>query len=225
MRNVLFVFIVMFAFPAYAGWVEALFPSLRVDDTKPTADGRAPFAAKEDTVVNKPKNSLAILKDEAEKKGVDLDQPHLLSEDISQWVDDAVSLALNVDGAAAQKAFIVDERIFTKGGREQYLTFLQEKNVQKVIDDGRFKVVSYVEDVPLLINEGAVNGVYRWLYRVPVVMSYMDRNMKSYQNSRPVTQKASIEVQVGRSVSNVNDAGLLIERWSGTLKPFKEASR
>lgn len=221
-RIVFFIMIFGFwAVPAQAGVLEFFFPSLRTDPSTPTQDGKAPFAVQEEMGPGQPKNSLDALKVEAEKRDVSLDSAHLLSADISQWVGDSVSSAMNFESAQAQKMFIVDEKIFTKAGREQYLKFLEEKNIQKVIDTNRYRVSSFVEDTPVLVNEGAVNGVYRWLYRVPVVVSYMDRGMKSYENAKPVTQKAMIDVQIGRAMGAVNDTGVLIERWSGTIKPFK----
>ena len=52
------------------------------------------------------------------------------------------------------------------------------------------------------------------------VLTYMERGMRTYENRSPTTQKATIEVQLGRTSHAVNEPRLLIERWSGKIEPY-----
>ena len=92
-----------------------------------------------------------------------------------------------------------------------------------VIQDGRFHVRSYVNQQPLLLNEGVVNDRYRWLFRVPVIISYMDKNMATYKGGdAELTQKATLNIQIGRIKADDKPDGLQIEQWSGKVEPMEE---
>ncbi len=201
--------------PAQAGLLEFFFPSLRSDESDPTRGGYAPFA-------EAPENASESGFLERIPEGTQpLDQSHRPSNEISEWVADAVVESLNFNEAAYKDDFAGSVKYFTDAGRAQYETFLREKKIYDVLRSGRFYVRSYVEDTPLLLNEGAVNGVYRWLYRVPVVATYMDREMESYEEAEPVSHRFTLDVQVGRTHANRAVDGLIVETWGGKVEAMR----
>ena len=217
----LFLFICsffVFAFPAisHAGIIEFLFPSLREEEYDPTEDMIAPFAVGQGAEEMEKLESLP----EGE---VSLSRPHRLSQEIGQWVMTAAGEAMNFDAGSAEAQINARNHYFDTTGRNQYVAFLRDQKILSVIQDGRFNVRSYVDGQPLLLNEGVVNERYRWLFRVPVVVSYMDKNMTSYKGAEAkLVQKATVNIQIGRIKADDKPEGLQVEQWSGSMAPMEK---
>ena len=79
------------------------------------------------------------------------------------------------------------------------------------------KLNTFSEDRPVLIQEGLLDTAYRWVFRVPVVLTYIDRNAKTMKGKTPPkqqTQRVTINIQITRVSTKENFEGLKIERWS-----------
>ncbi|MGB0720187.1 MAG: DotI/IcmL family type IV secretion protein [Bdellovibrionales bacterium] len=196
---------------AQAGWLEFFFPSLKDQGPDPAQTLVAPFAAQEQEGEAQEKL------DHLPVNAVPLDKPHRLTHEVTDWVMQNTGFVLNFPSEDPNQDFAAIAPLFDDFGRGQFTAFLTDNNIMKVIQTRRYAVRSYVDDTPLLLNEGAVEGRYRWLYQVPVVISYMDRAIQSYRDGEAVNQKAMLQIQVGRSADAQNDDGLLFERWSGTI--------
>ncbi|HQX28351.1 MAG TPA: DotI/IcmL family type IV secretion protein, partial [Alphaproteobacteria bacterium] len=135
--------------------------------------------------------------------------------EIGAWLTNSLSEAMTFDKGNHKEMLKADEKYFNETGKVEYLKFLADHNIMKVIESEKFDVRSFVQGQPLLLNEGAVNGVYRWLYEVPMMVSYMERGAKSYKDLEPVNQQLVLTVQVGRVSGVMDGTAILIERWSG----------
>lgn len=152
-----------------------------------------------------------------------IESAHRPSAQIGEWATMAVSEALTFDKENYQQEMEENTAHFDAVGKEQYLTFLNENSLIRVLESGRFNIRSFVQEVPLLLNEGAVDGSYRWLFQVPVMVSYMDRNMKGYKGAaEPVNQLIVLTVQVGRTADLTPGHDVIIERWSGKAQAIKK---
>lgn len=200
--------------PAQAGIIEFLFPTLKKKEPNPGETLLAPFADAENNAEQSQSEKVASLPENA----IPLDKPHRVTSDITKWVETATAEVMNFTSQNYQNDLSAAQKLFDNGGNSQYTTFLRDKNIMKVLESGRYKVNSHVEDTPLLLNEGVVQGRYRWLYQIPVMITYIDRNASGYEDAKPINQKAQITLQVGRSKDAENADALLIERWSGKVK-------
>lgn len=197
--------------PNIPKFLQFLFPSLRTADDDPTRTLQAPFATPEETTDEAPK--LAQPEDT-----IPLDQPHRASADITEWVINTASDLMMFEDSDYKQKLEDTKRYFDEGGRGQYEAFLNDTKIIKVLESGKYEVRSYVSDAPLLLNEGAVSGRYRWLYEVPVMVSYLPRGSSTYKNLEPVNQSIVIRLQLGRSADAETDLRLQVERWSGKAK-------
>lgn len=207
------VFYALTLSPAQAGLIEFLFPSLKKQEEDPSQTLQAPFADKKAQSDHVPLKSGTL-----PENAIALDQPHRNTSQIMEWVINATAGALtfnqtNTDELATKQAS------FATSGYTQYEQFLTTNNIKKVVESGQYTIRSYVNDSPLLLNEGAANGTYHWLYQVPVVISYMNRTNKDYKGGGTATnQKMMITVQVGRSATTEDKMGLVIETWAGKVE-------
>lgn len=208
--------------PAQAGLLEFFFPSTRKKEYDPTYTMQAPFAVDEEArqkQIEQQSDPNAVRpatpKHAMPENNTPLNQPHRDNKEISAWLTTATSEAMTFDQPDYKALLKKDEQYFNETGKTEYMKFLNDHNIIKVLESGKYDVRSFVQGQPLLLNEGAVNGVYRWLYEVPMMVSYMDRGAKSYKDLEPVNQQLTLTVQVGRIGGVMEGEAIVIERWSG----------
>jgi hypothetical protein len=155
--------------------------------------------------------------------GIPLSKPHLVNNDVAEWVMEAAGEVMNFPTNDVQAELEVRKKYFDTNGHKQFHKFLHDKKIIKAIESNSYSVKSYVENVPLLLNEGVVKERYRWLFQVPVVVTYMDRKVDSYKKSKRklITHRAMVNVQIGRIARENDPIGLQIEQWSGKLEPLE----
>lgn len=200
---------------AQAGLLEFLFPTLRNSGPDPSQTLQAPFAnppaASEaeqgaPAVIALPENDIPI------------DKPHRSSQAVGEWAMTVVNESMTFISDAPAQELQASKKNFKTEGRQQYEAFLQQNNIIKVLQSGTFYIRSFADNAPLLRTEGVAGGAYKWVFDVPLTVSYMKRNEKDYRKATPINQDMTITVQVGRSKEAGNEEGVLIERWSGKVK-------
>ncbi len=231
-RSVIFSVMILFccAFaappPAHAGIIDFFFPSLKKKEVDPSDTLRAPFMelqAQEEGAPppERPADfNLGLLRDAA--NAVPLESAHRKDEEIAQWLVVAVSDSLAFDPQGAEAQLAENDVYFSEGGKADYLKFLQESEILRAVQSGRYQIRNFVQDDPLMLNKGAVSGRYRWLFEVPVMLSYIDSSATTYEKVEPVNQILDIKIQVGRVPEKRGENNILIERWSGTVQPSGE---
>jgi hypothetical protein len=182
-------------------WFPAIFPP---EDTGPRPEDtlQSPFG--DNTAA--PAGAIEGLEWRGSEKPVDqiiteLSVPHRAIREITEW------------GVT---------QVFDQAGYQQYLSFLTDNNITKVLDSGKFHMRSFVRQHPLLLNEGAVDGRYRWLYEIPMMISYMEPNMAGYEEAEPVSQSMLLRIQIGRVKNADGTDGMAIETWNGKLEKLEK---
>lgn len=198
---------------AQANVIEFLFPSLRKKEPDVSQTLQAPFAAPPEDA-----RPVAEAQRGLPENAVPLDQPHRADAAISEWLVTAASEAMMFTQDDYKQDMAQTTRNFDAAGRKEYEAFLLEKSILQVLESKKFYIRCFVQELPLLLNEGAVQERYRWLFEVPMMLSYMDRGMTDYKKADPVSQRVILTIQIGRSPDAQNAGGLVIERWSGKLE-------
>lgn len=202
--------------PAHASVLEFFFPSLRDTTDDPSETLQAPFAEEkkvDEGVEENPK-----------KQNVPLKLPHRATGEITQWAVTTVSDVMTFEKDYKEQ-MEASKSLFDKGGRGQYDAFLTENKIMNVVESGQYDVRSYVRDKPLLLNEGDVQGRYRWLYEVSLMTSYIPRGVKNYKEIEPVSRNMTLRIQVGRSAEADNELGLQVELWSGKAEKKRKKDK
>lgn len=218
-----FVFIVLaagFFFvsgPSHAGIMDFFFPSLKDEADDPTQTLQAPFSSGS---VDENNGDAQVLRQP--KNTVPMDMAHLANTDIRNWTVTVVSEALTFKAGEDISEKMVFKKYFNTLGAEQYNEFLSAQKILDVVASGQYDIRSYVSESPLLINDTAVGGRYRWLYDVPLTLSYMKRGVDDYKALEAVNQNFIIRIQIGRSNAAENEDGLLVERWGGRVNKVKK---
>lgn len=205
---------------AQAGILQFLFPSLKnTSEPDPAQTLQAPFAQPAVPVVPTAQGQPAPQASLPENF-VPLDVPHRNSEQVAEWLMMTVSEALTFTDVNYQTSLDKSAVYFNPAARQQFLTFLQEANIQPTLHAAQYNVRSFVTEAPLLLNEGAIEKRYRWLYEVPVMVSYMAKGADGYKKNaaQPVNQMLTLKIQVGRTTDHAEiGKDIIIETWAGTV--------
>ncbi|MCI5061268.1 MAG: DotI/IcmL family type IV secretion protein [Alphaproteobacteria bacterium] len=201
----LFRFSFMVAFIAFLGvFVYAYITEVTI---KPPEGNMAPFAQ---TLVAKGTNSLL-----PEERSLPLESPHLTDKELKVWSSRAISEALTLSKAK----YIITQRdirpYFTVSGLKQYQDYLKSSGIEKSVKDNSFTLSVFVEQPPLLLNGSSIKGIYRWLYQVPVTISFLPVGSGGYDRGAEVTnRKLNVTVQMRRVRLDDNPNAIQIESWA-----------
>lgn len=147
---------------------------------------------------------------------VPLEERHRPNTEISRWVQINVPSLMAFHADKYRHEYEEKIKFFSKVGAEEYVSFLRNNNIIKTLQTGRYDVAAIVDGYPVIINEGAVDGRYRWLYQVNVMLTFMDKKMTRYSRSKKgdtITKNFVLTTQLGRVRGADNEHGVLIETW------------
>lgn len=200
--------------PAYAdGWWDFLFP--RSGRNIPAETLQAPFADP-DAVIMEPEGDSVL----------SLATRHRQNLDIVEWVERKASDLVQYTAKDYQEQYRIKTRDLDSVGTAEYLKFLQDNNILKPLSTNVSDVRGFAKDVPIVVNEGPVNGRYRWLLQVPIMVTFVRAGLDDYADLRGqelVSAEYLVNVQVGRSLSAMDDMGIVIEAWDARpIKPEEQ---
>lgn len=182
--------------PARAdGFLEFFFPSLKKKEYDPTATGVAEFA-NTDQVINAPS-----VEEGLPENATPINVRHRPSSDIAKWVESTLPELLSYNADLYKEQYKKKVLLFNTSARAEYLKNLHEKNFLKTLDTGNYDINAFVEEIPLIMNEGEVEGRYRWLYKTKVMVTYVSKGATDYKlvkEGETVTQSMYATIQVGR---------------------------
>lgn len=203
-------FMAIFAFMSFFG---VLFFAYYTDQQYEPVGNTAPFM---ETIKQTSNDTLFLeLRDENT-----IDEAHRTDKELKNWTTRAVSEAMAFEARKSQRT-LDDTRIyFTDDGFRQYQEYLSNANVIQSVDSSNYNVNVLIEQPPLLLNSSTIQGVYRWLYQMPVTVTYFPQGSNSMlQNSQDiVNQKLTIRVQIRRVEQDVSEETLQIESWSAKVR-------
>ena len=214
------IFSVIFSFamssvPAQAeGWLDFLFPP-KDSGPLPAETLRAPFADEDAVIVD-------LEASEHRANATPLHMRHRTNKVITQWVQGIIPAMLSYKSASYENEYREKITNFSKVGSEEYGAFLHSSNFLTTLKTGRYDIAGFVQDYPVIVNEGVTDGRYKWLYETNVMVTFFDSNVKGYQKDESqdntITKEYTITLQLGRFRAADNEHGLLIETWTAIPK-------
>ena len=214
-NKILAIFCVMFGAVALspvnanAGFWDFFFP--KVDNSpKPSETLRAPFAD-EDAVIedlNVSGNS---------EKQIPLHLRHRPNSVITKWVQNTIPDLFTYKAEGYEKEYTKKIVNFNKTGLDEYVNFLHKKGLIKSLKTGKYNVTGIIQGYPEVLNERAIDGRYRWVYKMDLMVTYFNSGLKKYTEEKAgdtLTQELTLTIQIGRNKGVDNEHSVLIETWS-----------
>ncbi len=150
-------------------------------------------------------------------EAVPLDQPHRDTVALVKWLTVVASESMTFKTEDFNKEMMERSAYFTTAGGARFIEFLKSKNIYDVYGSHGLFLHGAVVGTPLLVKEGASNGVYHWVFDVPLVATYMRPKYKNYtdlpKGLGKNTQNMTVRVQVNRVNEDWTWDGLAIETW------------
>jgi len=150
---------------------------------------------------------------------VNLSEPHRAVQQVADWIALSVGTMMNFD-SAGYGAHLTTMGSYANGkALGDFQSFVDQNKIMETLKNGNLRMTSSTEEMPLLLNKGAVDGSYRWLYEIPVLLTFLPLDAKSYMDSDHVSQHVIVNAQVGRVTYQTNPDELQIESFSVRPNP------
>jgi hypothetical protein len=157
----------------------------------------------------------------------DLAIPHRQAAQIGDWLIRATSEIFTMDTHTYSQHMEHLATGMSPAGLAEFEKFLIDSNVLAEMQNNDMVLKGYVDEPPLLLNEGALNGRYRWLFEMPVTLTFLRRGEQSYAKVEDVTAQTYhfiVQTQIGRVAGAPTEDNVIIETWrvrqgSATKKP------
>lgn len=179
----------------------------------PSKTLQAPFV-EPGSVPKNPGASIGIPHRYADEEDVgDLSKPHRTHVQVAEWLTRALAevLTIDPDPTLLKVHFGRLKTGMSTYAIQSFRAFLTEHAVIDALRENHMVLKGVVNDQPLLLNEGVVEGRYRWLYQVNATLTFMPKGATSMDNPNIVHQNFVFVMQVGRVKEGVQ--GKAIETW------------
>jgi len=133
-----------------------------------------------------------------------LDTPALLS-----WVATAASDTMSFSYLNYQKELQDASKHFTKTGWESFTGAMQKAHILDGVQAQQQIVTAAPRQAPIIVQQGVLNGRYRWLVKMPLTVKY-----QSGKDSR--TDQWQLQLVIERVPSLENPSGVGIAQWLAT---------
>ena len=143
----------------------------------------------------------------------DLGQQHMTPEEVGTWVSEVLSRSLTFSASTYENVVRDAASYYHSAAYAQYQEFLERGKFAQTIKNANFRLVNFIESQPYMLTKGEVDSRYKWLFDVPVVLSYVREDARGYSDFEPISQSVQVTVQIGR-YADAGEAGLLIERFT-----------
>lgn len=156
-------------------------------------------------------NSDALL---PEQLSLPLSQPHRTNKELQTWSSMAVSEALSFDGQNYDAAMARVRAYFTASGYAQYQEYLKSSGIIESVQKNDFRMSVFVDEKPLMLNSLALKDVYRWLYQMPITVSFLPRTARDLVGRTDnVSRPLSLNIQIRRVALPDDPNAIQIESW------------
>ncbi|MDB5490268.1 MAG: hypothetical protein JWO78_117 [Micavibrio sp.] len=180
-------------------------------DPDPTATLVAPFADSTATPAKAGERNIMRLSTNT----APLDQPHRSSADLAEWLSQAMSETLSFNAENYKANLKTLSKGMNADALAQYDSWVNTSGILAVLQTNGMQLNGSVEEKPFLVNEGPVSGRYRWLYEVPVLISFVPRGATALdKESTADDRKLLLTIQIGRVAESQLPDHVMIESWA-----------
>ncbi len=144
-----------------------------------------------------------------------LDKPHRSEEHLAKWLVNEVSEIMTLDPASYAEHTEDMEASMDQYALNDFQDFMTKSRVLLMLQQNSLELHVYVEETPLLMNAGSVGGRYRWLFEMPVTLTFLPNKAKDYKKmDQPTNQRIIVTIQVGRVSHETSSEQIMIESWA-----------
>jgi len=144
------------------------------------------------------------------EENLTLREAHRSEKELKSWITKAVSESLFIPNRDYQNVLFQSDKYFTDAGFKEYEAYLVQSKIPDYVETGTYSLNVVVDEMPVLLNNQSVDGAYRWLFQVPITISFVPNNLTTGET---VNQKLMLRLQLRRVETPNNPDVVKIENW------------
>lgn len=150
-----------------------------------------------------------------DNKSISLDSQNLTDNELKNWITMAVSDSLSFNKDSFSEISTKIRPYFTDAGFDKYQDYLINSGVAENIRTNNFDMSVYIENPPLYLNSSVINNTFKWLYQMPVVISFYPKGQIEDPSvaDKFINSKLSLRLQVTRAKVDDDPNAIQIEDW------------
>ncbi|MEZ0260254.1 MAG: DotI/IcmL/TraM family protein [Alphaproteobacteria bacterium] len=138
---------------------------------------------------------------------VGLKEPNLNKNALVSWLGAATTEIMTFNFLNYDEVFGKSKRFFSKDGWESFSTALLKSGLLKSVTDYQQVITSIPREEPTVVAEGVIEGQYRWVMNVSLIMT-------TRAGSKKTTKGYGIMVILVKEDTIDNPMGVGIYQWS-----------
>lgn len=180
-------------------------------DPDPSGTMVAPFAAD----VTPPQTAEQRASGTLPVNSTSLDRPHRSASDLAAWLQQALAETLSFNAETYTDHLKLLERGYSPSAIAEFNAWATGTGILEALQRNQLQLNGFVADPPFLLNEGVIDGRYRWLYEIPVMVSFVPRGTTTYQGKEGIdTRRLIITLQLGRVAVSPLPDHVMVETWA-----------
>jgi hypothetical protein len=141
----------------------------------------------------------------------DIGNPHRTPDEIATWAQQAATDVLSFTPADYKDKLNGFKKYFVPQGWQLYTAYLKDSNLLSMVTDQGYSVGTIVDSHPEIVNSGAVDGVYHWIVKAPVTISFFITDA-SGKIKPGAAGKYNLFIDMARVAAGGQD-GVAISNW------------
>lgn len=140
---------------------------------------------------------------------------NISTRDLARTLSDVVAETLSFDKSNFAYNTSAMRKYFTREGYAQYRQFLTSAGFEQSLMQQNMRAAAYAEEDPRELSRGLYNGAYKWLFEVPVTISFTPGNGQDIGESASQQQnkRMMLRVQWTRVKDAEDPNAVRIEIW------------
>lgn len=137
---------------------------------------------------------------------VPLNQANLNDAAIVSWAARSSSDIMTFGFHDYQRRLQESAQYFTRRGWQSFSEALEAAGLLEMIQERRQVVTAAPRRAPIIVQQGVVNGIYRWVVELPLIVTYQSGSSKDSQN-------LNVRLLVIRTPTLDSPSGVGIQQW------------
>ena len=152
---------------------------------------------------------------EYSKHKITLDKPHMSDREIKAWISRVVSESLFFNKKNYSNVAKNIKPYFTESGFRKFQDYLITSGIAESIRTNEYNMSIYIEKQPIFLNSSVIHGTYKWLYQMPVVISFFPIGGKQIAEDADkfINRDLQLRLQITRAKVDGNPDVIQIEDW------------
>ena len=139
--------------------------------------------------------------------------PHRTTDEITAWAQQAAADVLSFNKENLNARMESFKKYFVKQGWLLYISYLKDNKVIDMVNQQGYSVSTIVSQVPEIVNRGASGGVYHWILRMPITVSFFKKDPATGEPKQGPSGKFYLFLDVSRVAIGGGDDGIDITNW------------